>query len=325
MALLVMGFLATYSTSAGSGFKWSITAATSAATSTAQALTLPKTNIYALTSDSMLYVLANGRNTFTRVGSVPKTNGNLIGIDFRPANNQLYALTDTGKLLVLTPTNSSVNATLVSSLTPRFAGGFQSLMDFNPVVDAIRLIGSNDQNFAVVSSNGGILNTTAVQTPVAYASGDTNAGVNPNLVGGAYNNNVAGATTTIFYAIDYDLDTFVTIANITNGSSATGGGQLKTLGPIVDGGGNPVNINPTADIDIFTNANGINSLVGINGQSIFTIDLNQVNINQPLGTRTPVRANSVTLPVFPTADSFIDIAVQTVGGQAATAAQTASK
>ena len=42
-------------------------------------------------------------------------------------------------------------AALVSTLSPRFAGGYQSLMDFNPMVNALRLIGSNDQNFAVVS------------------------------------------------------------------------------------------------------------------------------------------------------------------------------
>jgi hypothetical protein len=95
----------------------------------------------------------------------------------------------------------------------------------------LRVIGSNDQNYAVVNSSGN-LNVTAQQTAITYAAGDPQAGKDPNLTAGAYNN-IAGAATTIFYALDYATDSVVTIADITNGSSATGGGRLKTLGRLV--------------------------------------------------------------------------------------------
>src|SRR5262245_54622653 len=78
----------------------SITAAAAAATAQ-QGLALPRTNIYALTSDNMLYVLSPGKSSFNRVGRIPRTNGNLIGIDFRVSNNSLYAYTDTGNLLLI--------------------------------------------------------------------------------------------------------------------------------------------------------------------------------------------------------------------------------
>lgn len=308
-ASLTIGPLKMRSASAKTNLNASTTAVATAAA--VQGVTLPKTNIYALTSDNMIFVLAPGKSVFSRVGTLPNGFGNLIGIDFRVSNNSLYGLTDTGKLLLLNPASSSLSPTLVTTLTPRFAGGFQSLLDFNPVVDAIRIIGSNDQNYAVVSANGGNLNTTAVQTSVAYATGDTNAGTNPNIVGGAYNNNFVGATNTIFYMIDYDLDTFVTIAtkNAT-GSSNTGGGQLQTIGSIVDASGAPLNLNPTVDFDIFTDANRVNTLVGLNNKSIFTINLNQINPNLQLGTTQRVVANSLPLTAFPTVDSFIDIALQ---------------
>ena len=86
---------------------------------------------------------------------VTQTNGNLIGIDFRPAdgkNTALYALTDTGTIYTINLTaNGLGNATQVSNMTTRFPSGVQSLFDFNAVVNAIRLIGSDRSNYAVVN------------------------------------------------------------------------------------------------------------------------------------------------------------------------------
>ncbi len=45
-----------------------------------------------------------------------------------------------------------------------------------------------------------------------------NFGKDPEIVGGAYNNNFNGATATLFYMVDHDLDTPVTIS----GKNATG-------------------------------------------------------------------------------------------------------
>src|SRR5262245_46488301 len=233
-----------------------------AATTTAQGGGMPPVFIFALTTDNSLYVLTPGSTVYQLLGRVAGIGGNdLIGIDFRPADKRLYALSDGGQLFTINFNVAPPTATLVSSLnTPRFPSGFQSLMDFNPVVDAIRLIGGDTLNYAVVKGANGILNTTAVQTALTYAVGDVNAGKTPKVVGGTYNNNVAGATSTLFYAVDHDLDTFVTIADKTaTGSSNTGGGRLQTIGPLVDSAGNQININPVGDIDIFT-SNGVNFL-----------------------------------------------------------------
>src|SRR5215475_6217513 len=240
-------------------------------------IVMPKTSIYALNADNTIYVLTPGSTSFSRLVRVTTTNGNLIGIDFRVADGLLYAVTDTGSIYTIDLTYSRLGATtLVSNLTPRFAGGYQSLLDFNPVLNAIRLIGSNDQNFAVVNS-GGNLNATAVQTALTYTAGDVNAGVDPNISAGAYTNNYVGATVTLFYAIDYDLDTFVTIQPAApGGSSATGGGKLQTIGPLVTPTGGPVNVAPTVDFDIYSDGNGGNSVVGVSGRTIFTIDLSQI-------------------------------------------------
>ncbi|MGH9855655.1 MAG: DUF4394 domain-containing protein, partial [Blastocatellia bacterium] len=287
----------------------------SAPTAAQQAASIarPNVNIYALNADNTIFVLAPGDTGFNRLVRVNKIIGNLIGLDFRPADgnpNSVYGLTDTGNLYTINLSSANLGvATLISTQSPRFAGGFQSLMDFNPMVNALRLIGTNDQNFALVNSNGN-LNLTAVQTALSYNPGDVNFGVDPNITGGSYTNNFVGAPNTLFYAIDYDLDTFVTIAPASpGGSSATGGGKLQTIGRVTDPSGNLINFSPTADIDIYTDANGVNGLMGMSGRTMFSIDLAQINQSLALGTTQKVVANAVTMAE--PGGGFIDIAVAT--------------
>ena len=321
-ATLITGLINKYSASAKGGLtpshasistspaaNASSTAASFAAQTTG--VVLPPTNIYALNTDNTLFVRAAGAISFTRLVHVTNIDGNLIGIDFRVADGLLYGLTDTGSIYTINLDATGLGAaTLVSNLTPRFAGGVQSLFDFNPVLNAIRIIGSNDQNFAVVNS-GGNLDTTAVQTAVAYAAGDVNEGVDPNIAAGAYTNNYVGAKTTLFYGIDYDLDTLVTVQPATpGGSSATGGGQLQTIGRLVTPRGNPINVSPTADIDIYTDANMVNTIIGVSGRTLFTIDLSQIDPNLALGTTQNVVVRGIAMPE--TGGGFIDIAVQPI-------------
>ena len=291
-------------------------AAASSAIATAQGGTMPPVFIFALTTDNTLYVLPpNSINpTYLSLGRVAGIGGNdLIGLDFRPADKRLYGLTDGGNLYTINFNVAPPTATLVSTLAPRFPSGFQSLMDFNPVVDAIRLIGGDTLNYAVVKGANGILNTTAVQTSLTYAAGDVNAGKTPKVIGGAYTNNVAGATTTLFYAMDHDLDTLVTIADKNaTGSSNTGGGRLQTIGRLVDVAGNPITVNALADMDIVT-INGVNFLVGASRDITFQISLNQINPNLPLGTTQNVVVQGFGFPTNPASrSSFIDIAASTL-------------
>jgi hypothetical protein len=244
------------------------------------------------------------------IGSVITRNGittvdnSVVGIDFRPADSNeaaLYTVTDQGDVRVFNPFPGRVNSQLltasVSNLAIPFQGGLHTTMDFNPVLDAIRLVGSNDQNFAVVNSAGGNLNAFAQQTTLRYATGDVAAGVDPNITTGAYDNNFVGATRTTFYMLDYARDTLVTIADRTaTGSSNTGGGMLKTIGSLVDANGTPINISPGSGLDIVSTADSRNVAVGYTGHRMFCVDLATVNADLPVGTTqnvtvTPVLTN----------------------------------
>lgn len=263
-----------------------------AQTSIVTGLTLPNRSIYCLTGDNSIYVLRPGTTQYSRLGRVNNTNGgNLIGVDFRPADNTptvLYGVTDTGTIykIDVSATATFGTTTLVSTTNPRYTGGPSMVMDFNPVVNALRLTGPSGQNIAVVNAaTGGNLNQTVAQTNLAYAQGDPNFGRFPEISGGAYDTNRAGAAATTFYMVDRNLDTLVTIAtrNAT-GSSNTGTGQLKTIGRLVSATGTPVNMSPFTNFDIYTDANGRNFLVGQTARLLFTINLANVNPNLAVGT-----------------------------------------
>ena len=298
-------------------------AAAARTTSVAAGVTLPNTRVYALTSDNAIYVLRPGASQYVRLGRADFSDGgNLIGIDFRPADmtpTRMYGLTDRGNLYTIDVSSSNFGATtFVSTMNPRFTGGFGGLMDFNPVINALRVGGSNDQNLAVLNgTDGSNLTQTVAQTPFAYAQGDVNFGKDPEIVGGAYSNNYAGAPNTIFYMIDHNLDTLVTIStrNAT-GSSNTGGGQLQTIGKFVDENGSPLNMSPTSDIDIYTDANNTNFLVGQTTRLLFSIDLSQIDPNLPLGKTQNVvvkRGRPAPLPgsSAPLTGGVFDIAIPT--------------
>src|SRR5215813_7039352 len=266
-AILALGLMSSSSASAKSKLSPSNTvsaptstaasasAMTAAAQTTATGIIMPRTAVYALDTDNTIFVLWPGTTTFVRLFRVADApvNGNLIGMDFRAStgnNNLLYALTDTGNIYTIGLNGANAGkATLISSMTatPNFPSGYQSLFDFNTVVDAVRLIGSDTTNYAVVNT-GGNLATTAIQTSLTYNPADVNAGKTPRVAAGAYNNSVTNATVTIFYGFDANLDNMITIDPATaGGSSATGGGVVRTIGPLVTPAGGRVKLSPTAD------------------------------------------------------------------------------
>src|SRR5688572_18831488 len=194
-ASLTYSLISGHSTSAKSANSPSNVSAAPAASASAMAaaqtsgVVMPRTPIYALNADNVISVLIPGTTSFVRLVRVTQANGNLIGIDFRPAdgkNTALYALADTGTLYTINLTaNGLGNVTQVSNMTTRFPSGVQSLMDFNPVVNALRLIGSERLNYAVVN-NGGNLNAMAIQTALSYDPNDVNKGAIPHVSAGTY-------------------------------------------------------------------------------------------------------------------------------------------
>jgi hypothetical protein len=198
--------------------------------------------------NNALYVLRSGSTIANRVGVIGPVNGTVREGDFRTATNQLYVVTDRGNFYTVNLANAQ--ATQMATLSPN--NNTSQMLDINPMADAFRWIGTNELNYAIVKNANGVFNTVAVQTPVAYIQGDPNAVVNPNIVGGAYDNNQNGLATTTFYFVDSATNQFGTINDRTAaGSSNTGGGRLQTVGALFDQQGR-VNITPNSGFDIAT-------------------------------------------------------------------------
>jgi Domain of unknown function (DUF4394) len=145
----------------------------------------------------------------------------LLGLDFRPATGGLYALGSTSRLYILDTTTGAARLVGSGAFTPALDGtrfGF----DFNPAVDRIRVTSDADQNMRLNPDTGAV---AAVDTNLQFAATDPHAGANPNVVGSAYSNNFAGATTTVLYDIDSNVDELL-IQNPPNS------GTLNTVGAL---------------------------------------------------------------------------------------------
>lgn len=158
----------------------------------------------------------------------------LHGIDFRPATGQLFGLGSTGRIYTINPTTGAATAVGSALTITGAAFGF----DFNPQVDRIRVVSEADQNFRVVPGTGAAV--TPADTNLAYATGDANVGVNPNVVASAYSDNVASTGATTLYGIDSGNDVLVTQGSGPGVTPAVSPntGQLFTVGALgVDVGG----------------------------------------------------------------------------------------
>lgn len=198
---------------------------------------------YALNTNNFLLAFDTSNPGIIRE-AVPVTgitlNQSIVGLDFRPATGELYALgyntaTSESQLYMINPATGVATAV---NMTPTILslGGTQVGVDFNPVVDKIRVISSNNMNYRL-NTDGTILFT---DLNLQYAAGDMNEGMDPVIGAGAYTNSYAGAATTSLYVHD-------NMYNAIALQSPPNDGVLSTVG----GTGLMQNTaDPSTDIDI---------------------------------------------------------------------------
>ncbi|WP_406698906.1 DUF4394 domain-containing protein [Singulisphaera sp. Ch08] len=184
--------------------------------------------------DSAFPAIILKSNPITNIGA----GETIQGIDFRPANRQLYALTTdanhTGRLYTIDTTSAA--ATLAATIDVPVTGTSFGL-DFNPIPDRLRIVSDTDLNLRVNVATGA---ATADGT-LSYLAGDSSAGQDPNVVGSAYSNNLSSASATTLYQIDSHLDilaiqsppndgTLTTVGALGVDASAVAGFDIQTVG-----------------------------------------------------------------------------------------------
>ncbi|GFE69196.1 DUF4394 domain-containing protein [Chroococcus sp. FPU101] len=228
---------------------------------TAQSSNASSIQLIGLDNNNNLFLFDSNNSSQTQTRSVTGITGNLLGIDFRPADNQLYGLTDTSNIYTINTATGA--ATFVSSLSTAFTSGFESGIDFNPVPDRLRIVGSNNQNLRVDVATG----ATTVDGTLAYGTGDVNVGVEPNLTAAAYTNSFSPSPapnrTTELFGIDFGLDILVQ-------QNPPNAGTLNTVGSL------GVDFGSTGGFDILSTQKGnniTNMAFAASGSSLYTINL----------------------------------------------------
>ena len=204
--------------------------------------------IYAITPGNVLIRFdGEAPNAVTTIGLVTGlAPGDVIrGIDFRPRTGQLYAVTvpagspSTSVLKSYALDPLTAVATLVGQTATALpgAGDVATGLDFNPTVDRLRYVNTNDEN-ARLNPNNGLL-----------AGDDTNLTPAPSeIIAEAYDRNFdrlnAASIATTLYGIDRASSTLVVQGGLNgagpggpNGGAITPVGGLGfTLDAVADGG-----------------------------------------------------------------------------------------
>lgn len=190
------------------------------------------------------------------------------GIDIRPADGKLYALTDAAKLYTIDPMTgvATLKTTLTADVTDPtmpFTGlsGTDFGIDFNPVVDRLRITSNTGQNLRINVDTGAVTTDTAIN------------GLSTGYGAVAYNNNVAPACRTTLYAIDVATNRFLS-QNPPNDGATNGIGGLG-MDATASGG-----------FDVVTDAAGASS-----GVAFLTVDgvMGAYSIDLAAGAATVLR------------------------------------
>ncbi len=188
--------------------------------------------VYGLTATNQLIKFDSATPaTVTSVAITGTQAGeNILGIDFRPATGELFAIGSASRLYTINTTTGV--ATQVGSAGAFALSGTDFGFDFNPVPDRIRVVSNTGQNLRLNPNDGTL---SATDTPL-------NPGA-PNVVGAAYTNSFAGTATTTLYVIDSTTDTLYTQGGI-NGTPSPNAGTLTAIGPL------GINVTNEAGFDI---------------------------------------------------------------------------
>ncbi len=233
----------------------------SAITLSALAASAQATPIYSLASNGVELIRFDSASPgiVTTVGAISGAINRLDGLDFRPADGLLYGYEANGNGIFRVNINTGV--TTFVSTSSATVGNARLGIDFNPVVDRLRVVNPADDNRRITVATG----AADADGALAYVIGDINFGSNPQVADAAYTNsdNNAATGTQLFY-IDPGVDALLT-------TSAPNAGTLNTVGAL------GVNVNGFLGFDIFTSPGGTNTAFaslrvgGVDG--LYTINL----------------------------------------------------
>ena len=173
--------------------------------STALLLTSAAANaaqVAALIGGDTIAMVDTAQKKATGTVKVSGINGMLVGIDIRPADGMLYGLVDDGTVVTI---DKAGKATMKSKLDTMLTKGVTATVDFNPVADRLRVMGSDGTSLRVNVDDGKVTKDGDHK----YAETDMHKGEKPNVIAGAYTNSVKGTKETALFNIDGTIGALV--------------------------------------------------------------------------------------------------------------------
>lgn len=242
-------------------------------------------------NNRLVTFLAGAPGDITSTVKVSGLGGDLLGIDYRPATDQLYGVVragdGTGSFVVIDDATGQVlsrTAFVTSAGVPVVLEGASFGVDFNPAADALRIVSDAGQNLRVLPSDRatGTIGTTFVDGAITPAGAALSAA--------AYTNSDTDPNTgTVLYDLSAAGDSLV-LQNPPND------GVLATVGPL----GLPVG--KKAGFDIYTDGATNIALVSLVDRGRATISV----VSLATGAVNP--ASTMEIGARP---AVVDIAVPT--------------
>jgi hypothetical protein len=209
--------------------------------------------IVALVGDNTIALIDPASRKVTKSWPV-KGVEKLAGIDMRPADGMLYGVTDNGWIVTIDTETGA--ATQKAELSTKLPAGVTAIVDFNPVADRLRLMGSDGTNLRVNVDDG----KATVDGTLKFAETDMHKGEKPNVHAAAYTNSVKGTKETALYDIDMTIGALLKQVPPNDGVlNAVGKLGFKPSGPVA--------------FNIVAGAEGKNDAWLVNGGTLYWVDL----------------------------------------------------
>jgi hypothetical protein len=223
----------------------------------------------------------------------------LVGLDFRPANGQVYGTGQTGRLYVIDRNTGA--ATNISGPASFSLSGGTFGTDISAVDDRLRVISNSLQNIRINLDTGDVAATDATLTESGSPS---------NVAGLAYTNAVPGASATTAYAIGSADGQLLRIGSVNGLSGGAETGAITKIGSLGIGSG----FNQTLGFDIGPNgvayaainigaqlrfytvnlSTGAASLVGVVGNTVSTTTF--TGLTAQTGPQSFANATTILVP-----------------------------
>ena len=194
----------------------------------------------------------------------------VLGIDMRPADRNVYALTSAGRLYTVNAATGTVAFRAALNSSPSNATPFQGLdggnitVDVSPVADGLRVLSSNGMNLRVVFDTAETFVDDRLNPPGS------------SVTAAAYTNSFAGTGTSKLYVIDTANDRLMIQGRA---PSTPNRGNLEVVGPL----GITGDVQALAGFDI--NAVNNNAFAAFNVGTASTSDLYRINLLTGAATR----------------------------------------